>query len=146
MLINQTQRTHLASGGCPGGLRAVDRERERSLWQQVSEIIKCSPCSSILCLPLHLVHFVEWIFRSPSSHFFLAFSVSGHQETATPQHACQNNQGSNIEKMIVFLYWFQMCVNQKQKVENVKRLDVSFAIYRLATPGDNRIWDFILMK
>lgn len=48
--------------------------------------------------------------------------------------------------MIVFLYWFQMCINQKQKVENVKRLDVSFAIYRLATPGDNCIWDFILMK
>lgn len=112
----------------------------------MSEIIKCSPCSSILCLPLHLVRFVEWIFRSPLSHFPLAFSVSGHQETDTPQQACQNNQGSCIEKMIVFLHWFQMCVNQKQKVENFKRLDVSFAIYRLATPGDNCIWDFILMK
>lgn len=39
-----------------------------------------------------------------------------------------------------------MCVNQKQKMENVERLDVSFAIYRLVVPGDNRIWDFILMK
>lgn len=112
----------------------------------MSEIIKGSPSSSILCLPLHLVRFVEWIFRSPSFHFPVAFSVSGRQETDTLQHACQNSQGSCIEKMIVFLHWFQMCVNQKQKVENVKWLDVSFAIYRLATPGDNRIWDFILMK
>lgn len=101
----------------------------------MSEVIKCSPCYNTLCLPLQLVRFVEWISRSPSSHFPLAFSVSGLQETDTLQHACQNNQGSCIEKMIVFLYWFEMCVNQTQKVENVKRLDVSFAIYRLATPG-----------